>query len=355
MRIPSATASSVASRIARPACWHCSSSVCARRRGRREDHRHRVRDVLALERRCRAVRRLGHQRGRSVDAVVAERDEQRLGAGDRAEQRQHEVGEDVAVAVERGDHHRRAARGDQEGERRVDQLRLVRDIRMARRGRVHLLLEHALVDGAHRVLRAAEHLRAGSLGLTERELRDGAADPTLDALGAKGDLGVAGALAPLLRAVRVADGHAHDGDRRVDAADGEDTRDPSPGADDHLAADVLAEDPVRRPDIVTTLRGHRRGLESEPVRRDRARRLVHDLVRRLASLPEREVEPRQRELEPEHLVLQDAKGGLEQLLPGLVSFENDDRVARPPKPHSTCRIVPDLRCGSTRTGVMTRV
>ena len=62
------------------------------------------------------------------------------------------------------------------------------------------------------------------------------------------------------------------------------------------------------------------------MRRDRARRLVHDLVRRLAPLPEREVEPRQRELEPEHLQLQDAEGGFEQLLPGLITFQNDDRT-----------------------------
>ena len=43
-------------------------------RGRGEDHRHRVRDVLALERRRRPVRGLGHQRGRLVD-IVSERDE----------------------------------------------------------------------------------------------------------------------------------------------------------------------------------------------------------------------------------------------------------------------------------------
>ena len=49
-----------------------------------EDHRHRVGDVLAEERRRGAVRRLGHQRGRNV--VVTERDEHRLGSRDRAEQ-----------------------------------------------------------------------------------------------------------------------------------------------------------------------------------------------------------------------------------------------------------------------------
>ena len=88
-----------------------------------EDHRHRVRYVLAKERRSRAVRGLGHQRGRGV--VVAERDEQRLRAGDRSEEREHEIGENVAVAVQGRNHQRLARVGDQQRERRVDQLGLV--------------------------------------------------------------------------------------------------------------------------------------------------------------------------------------------------------------------------------------
>src|SRR6185437_15776282 len=112
-------------------------------------------------------------------------------------------------------------------------------------GRIHLLLEHSLVRRAHGVLRPAEDLGAGSLGLPERELGDGMADAPLDALRAIRDLLVALALAPLLRPVRVADGHANDRDRRKDAADRHDARDPAPSAHDHLAADLLAEDAVR--------------------------------------------------------------------------------------------------------------
>ena len=54
---------------------------------------------------------------------------------------------------------------DEQRERRVDQLRLVGHVGMARCRRVHLLLEHPLVDRADRVLRAAEDLRARALGL----------------------------------------------------------------------------------------------------------------------------------------------------------------------------------------------
>ena len=93
------------------------------------------------------------------------------------------------------------------------------DVGMAGRRRVHLLLQHPLVDRADGVLRAAEDLRTHPLRLTERELRHGRADSALDPLGAKRDLVVAGALAPLLRAVGVTDGHPHDRDRGVDAAE----------------------------------------------------------------------------------------------------------------------------------------
>ena len=41
------------------------------KRGGREDHRHRIRDVLALERWRRPVCCLGHERARLVDPVLA--------------------------------------------------------------------------------------------------------------------------------------------------------------------------------------------------------------------------------------------------------------------------------------------
>src|SRR4051812_17567430 len=116
---------------------------------------------------------------------------------------------------------------------------------MAYGGLVHLLLQHPLVGRADRVFRAAEDLRPGALRLAERELGDGAADPALDPLGAERDLVVALALAPLLRPVGVSDGHADDRDRRVHAPERDDAGDAAPGADDHLAADLLAQDPVR--------------------------------------------------------------------------------------------------------------
>src|SRR4029079_125994 len=101
----------------------------------------------------------------------------------------------------------------------VDQLGLVRNLWMALGSRVHLLLEHPLVGRADRVLRAAEDLGARALGLPKGELGDGVADAALDALGAERDLVVALALAPLLRTVRVPDGHPHDRDRRVHPAE----------------------------------------------------------------------------------------------------------------------------------------
>ena len=90
-------------------------------------------------------------------------------------------------------------------------------------------------------------------------------------------------------------------------ADGKHAGDPTAGAHDHLATDVLTEDAVRRADIVAPFRGDRRGLQPEPVVCDRARGLVHDAVRRRSAGAEREVEARQRQLEAHDVGLQDAE------------------------------------------------
>ena len=172
----------------------------------------------------------------------------------------------------------------------------------------------------------AEHLRTGACGLTERELGDGAADAAFDALGAEGDLVVSLALAPLLRAVRVADRHAHDRDRRVDAGHGNDARDATPRAHDHLAADLLPQDPVRRADVVAPFGGHRGALQAEPVLADRGRSFVDDPVLRRPAVFEGQVEARELELDADHLRRQHPQAFLQQLLARLVAFEDDDRV-----------------------------
>ena len=182
----------------------------------------------------------------------------------------------------------------QQRERRVDQLRLVRDVGMALGRRVHLLLQHPLVGRADRVLRPAEDLRARALGLPERELGDRAADPPLDPLGAERDLVVALALAPLLRAVGVADRHADDRDRRVDAAERDDARESagrcgrSPGRRSPRAGSGSASRRRRASSGVIVA-----AFSPSPCSRIAARRLVHDLVLRRAPVLEREVEARE--------------------------------------------------------------
>ena len=164
-----------------------------------------------------------------------------------------------------------------------------------------------------------------ALGLPERELGDGVADPALDSLGAERDLVVALAFAPLLRAVRVADRHANDRDRRVDAAERRDAGDPPSGADDHPAADLLAKDAVRRADVAAPLRRDRGGFQPEPVLADGRGGLVHDAVVGLAAPLEREVEPRELELDADHVGREHAEALLQELLAGLVALEDDDR------------------------------
>jgi hypothetical protein len=59
---------------------------------------------------------------------------------------------------------------------------------------------------------------------------------------------------------------------------------------------------------------------------DRAGGLVDDSVRGLAPLLERQVEARKLELQPEHLRLEHAQCGLEELLTCLITLEDDDRA-----------------------------
>src|SRR6266545_2599588 len=165
------------------------------------------------------------------------------------------------------------------------------------RRRVNLLLEHSLVRRADRVLRTAEYLRADLLSLTERELGDRAADASFDAFRAVRDLVVAFALAPLLRAVGVADRHAHDRDRCVDAAERHDARNAPARPHDHAPTDLFAEDPVRRTDVVAPLGSDGRGLQAETVVADRLGRLVDDGVLGRAARLDRQVEAGKVELE----------------------------------------------------------
>ena len=168
------------------------------------------------------------------------------------------------------------------------------DLGVSAGGGVHLLLEHPLVDRADRVLRPAEHLGARPLGLAERELRDRAADPSLDPLGPERDLVVAAIppATPWRRTrrrrpcgrPRSARARRRQGARRGCA--GRCGRSPcrrSPRAGSGWAS-------RRRP---TPSGRDRRRLEPEPVLDDRARRLVDDAVAGRAPALEGEVESRE--------------------------------------------------------------
>ena len=151
------------------------------------------------------------------------------------------------------------------------------------------------------------------------------ADAALDALGAQRDLVLALSFAPFLRAIGIADRHADDRDGRVDAADRRHARNAPSRADDDLAADLLAEDPVRRADVAGAFGRDGRRLQAEPGLAHRRCGLVDDSVLRRATAFEREVEARKLELDPDHVRDEHTQGFFEQLLPGLVPLEHDDR------------------------------
>src|SRR6185312_789293 len=105
-------------------------------------------------------------------------------------------------------------------------------------------------------------------------------------------------------------------------AERNDPGNPAPGANDHLPADLLAQDAVRGADAVALLGRDRRSLQAEAVLANRLRSLVDDLVLARAPGLEREVEPREFKVEPGHLRSQDPEALLEQFLSGFVALEH---------------------------------
>ena len=99
------------------AAWPPAIAGVVQDGGAGQDHRHRVGHVLALRApaRCRAAPRPSRPASRSS---LVEGQQHRLGAGDRAEHRHHEVAQAVAVAVERGDDERHVGRRRRSGPRR---------------------------------------------------------------------------------------------------------------------------------------------------------------------------------------------------------------------------------------------
>ena len=159
---------------------------------------------------------------------------------------------------------------------------------MARGGRVHLLLQHPLVRRAHRVLRPAEHrsrrrARPRGTRTPRRSGRSGARSAPC---------GTRPRRRPRLHATRSRRTRRRRPCARSRSAHARRRSATTPGmrrarAHDHLAADLLAQDPVRRADVVARLGRHGRALQPEPVLADRRRGLVarprSSVARRLAS------------------------------------------------------------------------
>ena len=198
---------------------------------------------------------------------------------------------------------------------------------MALGGRVHLLLQHPLEHRRHRPLRPAEDRGGVERRLAERVLGDLRADPTRDALRSHRPLVPAGErLAVLLGAVGLADGHANDPDRVVDAAERDHARQPAAAAHDHRGADPLAQDQVRAAELRQRVGC---GLEAVARLADPCGRVPDDSVRRSPPGGQRAVEALERDGHGEDARGQHPQRLLEQLLARPVTLEHDDGLHRP--------------------------
>ena len=74
-------------------------------------------------------------------------------------------------------------------------------------------------------------------------------------------------------------------------------------ADDHLSADLLTEDPVRRADVAGAFRGDRCSLQSQARLTHGPGRLVDDRVLRRSAIGEGEVVAREVELDADDVRL----------------------------------------------------
>jgi hypothetical protein len=87
----------------------------------------------------------------------------------------------------------------------------------------------------------------------------------------------------------------------VDTTERHDARNAATGSHDDLAADLLAENPIRRADVTCAFRGHRRGFEAVSVLTYRSGGLVHDSVLGRAAAVEREIESNEVQLDADHV------------------------------------------------------
>jgi hypothetical protein len=109
---------------------------------------------------------------------------------------------------------------------------------------------------------------------------------------------------------------------RMDAADGAHPGKAPPGADDHLAVDLVTQDRIWTSDVAGDLRGDGRRFQAEAALAHGARRLVDDLVLRRSPRRQRKIESAELKLDADDRGIQDSKRFLEQFLPGLVAVHD---------------------------------
>ena len=272
----------------------------------RQQHRHRVGDVLAFQRGGGAVGRFGHGDARSQ--VLVERHQYRFGTRNRSEHGEHHVAEAVAIAVQGGnDEGILAGLGQEAGIGGVDESRSIRHIRVTARGGVHFLLEHSFVHRRDSPLRSSVHRTTHLGGHLEGVFRHIDANRTFDALRAPGGLVLALTLTTFEGAVGIAHSHTNHHNGLRDAHGRSHARNAPTGANNHRPVNTFTQKSVRRAHPANFGGRHGGGLEAQPGGRHRVSGFADNVIVSTTTVLQAEIKVLQSQRNTENRRIEDAQ------------------------------------------------
>ncbi len=189
-------------------------------------------------------------------------------------------------------------------------------------GCVQLLFEHTFIDWTDRELWATKNFSARFACLPEGIFGNHAACAARELFRAVGFFVQPFAFAPLLSVIGIIDCHAHDTDRCVNAPEGAHRWNTPPGADNHFAVNLIAQNSIGAAHVTFDVRRNGSGFDAEAMNVQRFTGIDDDLVFCGAPLFQREVKRQKVKVIVNYIGIQDAQRFDQQFLSGLVALQN---------------------------------